>query len=275
MTLPSLRTTDGLALHHVTWQPQTEPKAVILLIHGIGEHSGRYRHVGAFFNQRGYAVISYDHRGHGKSEGERTYFTSFDVPVEDMRMVFKAVQAEFPNKPIFFYGHSMGSLISTLYLLKYQDGVQGYVSSGSPLGLDTTAPPLLVFIGKIIARFFPKLRLIPGDLNTLSRDPAVIKAFETDTLTDKKPTRAGMVAAFLHHAATTPSQLDKLTLPILIVHGDGDKLTPLEGSKRVNQYVGSTDKIFKIYPGLYHELHNEPEKESVLGDIAEWLDARV
>jgi alpha-beta hydrolase superfamily lysophospholipase len=275
MSLPSLRTTDGLTLHHVIWQPQTEPKAVILLIHGIGEHSGRYEHVGQFFNRRGYAVVSYDHRGHGKSEGERTYFTSFDVPVEDMRMVFKAVQSAFHNKPIFIYGHSMGSLISTLYLLKYQDGVQGYVSSGSPLGLDTTAPPLLVFIGKIIARFFPKLRLIPGDLKTLSRDPEVIKLFEADLLTDKGSTRAGMAAAFLHHALSTPTELRKITLPILIVHGDADKLTPLEGSKRINQYVGSTDKTFKIYPGLYHELHNEPEKEQVLGDIAAWMDARV
>jgi acylglycerol lipase len=275
MAVSSLQTGDGLRLHTITWQPNGDPKAVVFLIHGIGEHSGRYRHVAEFLNAHGYVVVSYDHRGHGRSEGERVYFTSFDVPVEDMRKVFQTVRQQYPGKKIFIYGHSMGSLISTLYLLKYQDDVAGYITSGSPLGLDTTAPPLLVAVGKLIARFFPKLHLIPGSLDTLSRDPAVIKAFESDPLNYNHPTRAGMAAAFLHHAVNTPAQLGKITLPILIVHGAADTMTPLAGSERLNQKVSSTDKTFKTYPGLRHEIHNEPEQKEVLADITAWLDARV
>lgn len=275
MALSSLQTTDGLKLHTMSWLPQDDPKAVVFLIHGIGEHSGRYHHVAESLNQRGYAVVSYDHRGHGKSEGERTYFTSFDVPVEDMRRVFKQVEQAFPGKKIFIYGHSIGSLISTLYLLKYQNGIAGYVSSGSPLGLDTTASAVMVAVSKIVARIAPKLRLVSTDVKTLSRDPAVIQAFESDDLTDKQSTRAGMAGGFLHHALNTPAQLGKISLPILIIHGDADQLTPIAGSQRLDRMVSSTDKTFKVYPGLYHELHNEPEQQQVLADVGAWLDARL
>jgi lysophospholipase len=275
MSTTLLRTTDGLSLHTITWTPSTDPKAVIFLIHGIGEHSGRYRHVAQYLNDHGYAVVSYDHRGHGKSEGERVYFTSFDVPVEDMRKVFAEVQRQFPGKKIFIYGHSMGSLISTLYLLKYQDGVSGYISSGSPLGVETTAPAAMLIIGKVIARVAPKLPLVAPDFKTLSRDPKVIQAVLDDPLASKAPTRAGMAAAFVAHAANVPPQLGKITLPILIVHGEADQLTPLVGSVRLNTGVRSADKTMKVYPGLLHELHNEPEQQDVLADIVAWLDARA
>jgi acylglycerol lipase len=271
----TLRTRDGLELHLVVSLPDAEPKAVILIVHGIGEHSRRYDHVTAAFTRHGYAVYAYDHRGHGKSGGERAHFTSFDLPVEDMRQVFQLVRQRHPNKKLFIYGHSMGSLISTLYVLRYPDDVAGFVSSGSPLGLEQSQPALLVRVGGWLSRIVPRARILPMDLSTLSRDPKVVEAYANDPLNDNRPVSLGMAREIIASSAQAYEKLPTLRMPILLVHGDADQLSPPEGSQMIYDRVGSVDKQLKWYPGLRHEIHNEPEQAEVIADILAWIDARL
>jgi alpha-beta hydrolase superfamily lysophospholipase len=273
--IETLRTRDGLELHMVQWQPTAEPKAVILIVHGIGEHTRRYDHVADAFVQRGYAVYGYDHRGHGKSGGERAHFTSFDLPVEDMRQVFQEVRQRHPGKKLFIYAHSMGSLISTLYVLKYPDNVAGFVSSGSPLGLEQSQPAMVVKVGGWLSRVVPRARILPMDLSVLSRDPKVVETYANDPLNDNRPTSLGMAREILASAAQAYEKLPTLNIPLLLVHGDADKLCPPSGSQMIYDRAGSSDKQLKWYPGLRHEIHNELEQAEVIADILNWIDARV
>lgn len=278
-----LHTRDGTRLHFVEWSPYTvpdaglenDPKAVILIVHGIGEHSRRYDHAAAAFVQNGYAVYGYDHRGHGKSDGERAHFEIFDLPVDDLRQVVEAVRERHPGKKLLIYGHSMGSLISTLYLLKYPDGVAGFISSGSPLGIEASQPALLVRVLAAISRIAPRLRVLPMDLSVLSRDPRVIEAYANDPLNDNRPTSLGMAREIVQQGAQAYGMLDRLRLPLLLIHGDADTLCPPPGSQMIHDRAGSTDKTLKWYAGLRHEIHNEPEQAEVMADMVAWVDARV
>jgi alpha-beta hydrolase superfamily lysophospholipase len=271
----TLRTSDGLELHLVEWLPVAEPKAVFLIIHGIGEHSRRYDHLAEAFVEKGYAVYAYDHRGHGKSGGERAHFTSFDLPVEDMRQVFLLLRQRHPGLKLFIYGHSMGSLISTLYVLKYPDDVAGFISSGSPLGIEKSQPALLVKAGGWLSRIAPRARILPMDLSVLSRDPQVVEAYASDPLNDNRPTSLGMARELIFSAAQAYEKLPTLKMPLLLVHGDADQLCPPAGSQMIYDRAGSADKQLKWYPGLRHEIHNEPEKDQVIADILDWINAHL
>ncbi len=275
----TITTNDGLKLHVVEWTPDaersTEPKAVILIVHGIGEHSRRYDHVAEAFLEHGYTVYGYDHRGHGRSEGERAHFESFNLPVEDMRLVVEKLRKQHPGKKLFIYAHSMGSLISTLYLLKYPDGVAGFVSSGSPLGLEGSQPVLVVKVVEAVSRIFPRARVLPMDLSVLSRDPKVVEVYASDPLNDNRPSSLGMAREIVYEGAKAYAALDRLKTPLLLVHGDADTLCPPSGSQMLYDRAGSSDKTLKWYPGLRHEIHNEPEQAEVFGDILAWVDARV
>ncbi|HEX2619008.1 MAG TPA: alpha/beta hydrolase [Phototrophicaceae bacterium] len=275
MSTSTLQTFDGLKLHTINWLPKGDPKAVILIVHGIGEHSGRYTHAAAFFNERGYAVYSYDHRGHGKSEGERTYFTSFDLPVEDMKRVFDTVKGQNPGKKIFVYGHSMGSLISTLFMLKYQEGVAGFISTGSPLAVNTAAPATVVAIGHVLAKIAPKMPFVKVGSDVLSHDPVVVKAYDDDPLVEHRPNAIAMLSRLIQSGVKAQAQLQRITIPLLVMHGSSDKLCPPLGSQILYDRAGSKDKTLKMYPNLYHEIHNEPEQITVFTDMINWLDTRI
>jgi lysophospholipase len=271
----TLYTADGLELHLVEWPSVAEPKAVVLIVHGIGEHSRRYNHVAEAFIQQSYAVYAYDHRGHGKSGGERAHFASFDLPVEDMRQVFQLVRQHHPNTKLFIYGHSMGSLISTLYVLKYPDGVAGFISSGSPLGLEQSQPAMLIRAGRLLSRVAPRARILPMDLSVLSRDSKVVEAYANDPLNDNRPTSLGMARELLISAARAYDKLPTLRIPLLLMHGEADQLSPPSGSQMLYDRAGSSDKQLKWYPGLRHEIHNEPEQADVIADIVAWINARL
>lgn len=276
METSTLKTRDGLTLHTVAWRAET-PRAVVLLVHGIGEHSGRYGHVAQALNDAGFSVYAIDHRGHGRSEGQRTLFESFDQPVEDVRLYFDVVRAANPQARIFIYGHSMGSLISTLFCQRYQDLVAGFISTGSPLAIDEGKPQLMISVLSLVARALPTLRLdtVGVGIEALSHDPEVITAYKVDPLIDSQPTPLGMAARLVQTARLARARLYTLTLPILALHGTGDQVCPPSGSKMIQALAASPDKSLKLYDGLYHEIHNEPEKATVFADIIAWLNARV
>lgn len=270
----SFQSSDNLKIHTAHWLPSTEMKAVVLLVHGISEHIGRYGHVAEFFARHGYALYGLDHRTHGQSEGEpRVYIDDFNQVVTDLKQYFDLVKATHPGKRIFIYGHSMGSFIATLFTLRYQDQLAGFISTGSPLTVDTQFPAIIATIGSLISAIAPKLALIPLALDGISRDPAVVAAYNADPLVVTGRVRARMAVGYNRALAPAREQLPTLRLPLFILHGGDDKITPVTGSQLLYEKAASPDKTLKVYPGLYHEIHNEPEKVVVLTDMVDWLNS--
>ncbi len=249
---------------------------MIVLVHGIAEHSGRYGHVAEAFVNADFAVYAYDHRAHGKSEGEpRTYFASFDLAVADLAVYIEIVRQENPTKKIFVYGHSMGSLISNLYVLRNQDKIAGWISSGSPLTVDKSLPAPIVMILSAIGAIAPTLRLAKIDPKDLTHDENIVNAYITDPLGDSKPTRLGMARGIISNSHVVIGQLPNLKMPILLLHGGSDKICPPSASPLIHEKAGSKDKTLKIYDGLYHEIHNEPYYGRIMTDVIEWICGRV
>lgn len=270
----TFKTANGASLYTMD-APLVGAKAIVYIVHGIGEHIGRYTHVAQYLKGRGYAVFGHDHRGHGRSDGERVYFESFDIPVRDLRARVDTVRAAHPGLPVFIYGHSMGSLISTLFVQNHQDMVRGWISTGSPLWYDMTFPVVVRKLLLGMARIAPKLQILPVSAENISRDPAIVRAYKADPLVNHDKTRLDMAVSFSNAIIRARDNLSRITAPSLILHGTRDVLTPPKGSEVLYTGIASKDKTHKTYDGLFHEVHNEPEQAEVLADVADWLDERL
>lgn len=241
------------------WLPDRDAVAVLLVAHGFGEHSGRYQNVVDHFVPLGYAIYALDHRGHGRSDGERVMVDHFNDYLADLKTFFDRVVAENPGKKIYLVGHSMGASISTAYASIHQDELAGLVLSGGGIATDK-APPRL------------------GDLKlheTLSRDPAVVEAYVNDPLVYHGPPPTGRDSAMAQMREQLPAMTEKITLPILVMAGYASPLGDGPRSEALFERVASPDKTLKLYPELMHEIFNEPEFPQVMGDLESWLSQRV
>ncbi len=257
------------------WLPEQTSKSVVIIVHGIGEHGGRYEHVARHLTALGYAVYAPDHHGHGRSGGRRGYFESVEQPSADLAEAITNIQTDHPDTPFFVYGHSMGSLIALRYALQHQDQLTGLMVTGTPLHTDQLYPHTLRVLAPWANRIAPGLPLIPLAVQGISRDPQVIKAAIDDPLTYYGPVRLRMAYFILAESQYLREQVRQLRLPLLILHGADDLISPASGSEFLYQQAQSTDKTLKIYPDLYHEIHNEPEQMTVLEDVANWLNQRT
>lgn len=264
----------GVRIWWQSWQPGGEPKAVIVIAHGAGEHSGRYEHVAKRLTDEGYVVYALDHRGHGRSDGPRALIDRVDNAVADLDQLVVLAAGEHPGLPVFLLGHSMGGLIAVCYAIAHQDRLTGLLLSGPLAALDAASPPVRM-IAALLSALTPRLGVIQVDASLVSRDPAVVKAYQDDPLVHhgKLPARtvnelAGKVGAF-------PSTVGAITVPTLIMHGTADQLAPIAGSKMLVGTISSADKRLIPYEGLYHEILNEPEQQQVLDDMCEWLTAHA
>ncbi len=265
---------DGLRLFYRAWLPEDEQKAVVILAHGFAEHSGRYDHVGRYLAGRGYAVYAPDHRGHGRSEGERAYVERFSLFVEDLHKFRNDVVR--PESAPFLIGHSMGGLIAVRYALSYQDGLAGLITSGAGLKIGGDLSPLLIALSRLIAVIAPKLPVVePVPSDTLSHDPSVAAAYDSDPLNYRGKVKARIGAEMMRAGREALERAHELRLPMLIMHGGADSLVDPDGSRELYQKASSDDKTLKIYDGMYHEIFNEVEKEKVLAEMAAWLDAHL
>jgi alpha-beta hydrolase superfamily lysophospholipase len=260
-----------LELYYQCWRPDTRPKAVLAVVHGHGEHSGRYGNVVDWFVPRGYAVYAFDLRGHGRSAGKRGYIESFAEYRRDAGAFLDLVHREEPDLELFLLGHSQGGLIALNYALHDGAGLAGVVASGpvlSPPGIS----PFLIQLSKLLSNVWPGLTLETGmDTTALSRDSAVVKAYVEDPLVHAKGTpRLG--AEMLVAVDWTQAHAVEMALPCLIVHGGADRLCPPEASRRFFENVTFADIERIEYEGYYHEVFNEPGKEKVLADVEAWLE---
>lgn len=276
-----LTSADGLKLFAQTWQPDTPAKAYIALVHGLGEHSGRYAHVAAHLAQHGYATHTFDLRGHGRSPGQpRGYVNSFDDYLADVEVLLTSVKTVAKQQPIFLMGHSMGGAIATLYTITRQPNqthglLRGLVLSSAALKLDDSVPPILVKLSGVISKIAPTLPTMKIDTATISRDPEIVGNAGSDPLCYYGGTRARTGAELIRAISLIGAGAGSITLPIFLFHGTADKLTSPEGSKQVYAKVASADKTLKLYEGAYHETLNDLCKAQVLDDLTQWLDARV
>ena len=266
---------DGLTIHHQSWLPDGDPKAVVMLVHGLGEHSGRYGHVAGRLISAGYAVHALDHRGHGKSEGKRVYVKSYDEFMADLIQFRAHIESEHPGRPLFILGHSMGGNLAVGHVLDHQDGVAGLALSGPALAVSDALSPVQIKIFKLIAKIAPSVRPEGLDASAISRDQSVVDAYSADPLVYTGKMSAGIGAALINAMERFPARYPSLKLPLLIMHGTDDRLADISGSKALEAGAVNADVTSHYYEGLFHEIFNEPEQAQVLDDLVSWLDRIV
>lgn len=271
------RTHDDLELYEQCWLPETSPKAKLAVIHGLGEHSGRYEDFAAWFVPQGYAVYAFDHRGHGQSPGQRGHINNWSEFREDVRIFLAQAREQASDVPLFLVGHSMGGLIVLDYALHYPDDMVGVVASGPPLGRGDDVSPVLMFVGKVLSNFAPKMKMETGlKAESLARDEDVVQAYQDDPLVHglATPRFAAQMDTTMKRTMKAASDW-KSDLPLLVVHGGDDPICPPEASARFFEQVGARDKTRHEYTGYLHEVFNEVGRERVLQDVQEWLDAHL
>lgn len=256
----------GTELYAQWWLPEGEPRAVVAIVHGYAEHSGRYAQTAADLVARGYAVEAIDLRGHGHSSGERVFVESYEDYRADVDAFLDRVRTEHPNKKLFLLGHSMGGGVVTSYIIDRKPELDGVILSGAAMLARREEPPA--------GTPPPPQRSGPLPADTISRDPAVVAAYENDPLVYRgaPPDRTGAAWADAYRAVQ--EGMPGIAYPLLILHGTDDKLVPYRGSVQLHEVARSADKTLKLYEGLYHEVLNEPERDLVVADIVAWLDTR-
>jgi alpha-beta hydrolase superfamily lysophospholipase len=262
-------------IYYQAWLPDGRVKAVLLVVHGAAEHSGRYMNIVNHFIPLGYGVYSLDHFGHGRSDGQRVYVESFDDYIEPLNTFYTMIRRWQPDKPIFILGHSLGGLIETYYLLDHQKEFTGAVVSAPSIKIQDTISPMTITMGKLLSKITPKAGLLALDAKAVSKDPAVVEAYVTDPLVYTGKLTARLAAEMLRAMQRVTDEVGTISLPMIIVQGKADKLVDPSGAQMLYDKSGSTDKTLKMYDGLYHEVFNEPEREQVLTDVENWLESHL
>jgi alpha-beta hydrolase superfamily lysophospholipase len=264
---------DGLKIHACEWAA-AEPRAVIALAHGLGEHIDRYAHMARWFNARGFSVLGYDRRGHGHSEGKRGHSPGLEPLRDEIARLLVESRTLYQDLPIFLYGHSQGGGLALSYTLRRNPKISGVIASAPWIQLSFTPPAALVTLGKLMRKIYPGL-LQPNNLEThlLSRDASVVKAYEADPLVHDRIS-AAVGIDMMQEGDWIMRQKGGFPVPLLIAHGEADGVTSSSASQAfVAQMEG--DVTFKPWPDLYHEIHNEPEKEAHFQYVLKWLNARI
>ncbi len=266
---------DGLQLYKKTWYPDGPAKAILVIVHGAGEHIDRYPTMVDRLVPDGFMLTGYDHRGHGRSEGQRGHINSWDEYRQDLHRFIAQSRELAPGLPLFIYGHSLGSLIVLDYILHYPDGLQGAIISGNSVDPQDAAPPFLVMVAKVFSRFIPGFNLkVELEGTSLSRDPEVAVGYMNDPLVHWNRT-ARWGTECLREVEWIKARPPEVCIPTLFVHGELDPLVSAQGAKAFFDQIQHPDKTMKIYPGGLHEPHNDIVYTEVVSDIREWLNAHL
>ncbi len=261
---------SNTTLYFQEWEPVDPCVSVIALVHGLGEHSGRYAHWAELFTKENIALISFDLRGHGQSSGKRGH-TSYDETAQDISLLLDEASNHYPSVPIFLYGHSLGGGLVINYSLSVRPPVSGVIATSPGLATGTPLPPAKLTVAKLASSLMPSFTLDNGlDRANLSRDPEIEKRYSADPLVH------GMVSARLGMDLMTRGQwsiahANEFPLPLLLMQGTDDHLVSLEATRQFAQAAPQEFIIYKEWQGFYHELHNEPEKFQVFQFIHKWI----
>jgi len=268
---------DGTTFFIQGWEPDNSPKAFIALVHGLGEHTTRYAHVGKVMTDAGYALAGFDLRGHGKSGGPRGHASSLDAYMQDIRQFLRLMDQRYHDIPRFLYGHSLGGLLSLAYAIQYGAGLKGVMVTGAALRSSLQKQKTKVAMVRLLGSLLSTMTVPSGlDPVTISRDPDVVQAYINDPLVHYS-TSLGFGKAALNAIDLCFARAKEFPVPLLIMHGREDKLTYPSGSEDFAKLVSAAggDVTLKLWEGLYHEVHNEPEKAEVFKFMIEWLDKHL
>lgn len=266
-----LHTADNLKLQGRGWAPDTEIKAAVCLVHGLGEHCGRYEHVAKAFNQAGYALLGCDLHGHGRSEGRRGHVPNYSLLTDDISQLLEMEKQRYPDRPIFLYGHSLGGNLVIHYVLRNRPELAGVIAT-APLFKLAYEPPAWQ---TILLRLLNALRInvsIPSGMDdtALSRDMNVIHAYRNDPLTHNRITPQ-LAVNMIQNGEWNLEHAAEFISPLLLMHGDADRIT---SAKATQEFASQAhDCTLKLWDGFSHELHNDPGKEDVLIFMIQWMDS--
>ncbi|MBN2851031.1 MAG: lysophospholipase [Erysipelotrichaceae bacterium] len=265
MNQPHVRSSfDGVSLN-IRWNTIDQPKATLVIAHGLAEHLGRYDEFAAKLNEWGYNVLRYDQRGHGHSEGERGYLASYSHLFLDCNEIVEAAKEAFPDLPVLLFGHSMGGYTATGYAILYPRHVKGIVFSG-PLTLDTAG-----ILRSIDLSLDPHIQTPNALADAICSDRKVVEDYQNDPLT-LKSIALGLMQEIARSVPWIDAHLNEVVDPILVLHGEKDALVNVKDSEELYLRSASTDKTRNVFDGLWHEILNEQRREEVYHVIHEWLD---
>lgn len=269
----TFRGRHGHTIAYDVYRPEGAPRGVVVIAHGLAEHARRYGHVAQRLVDAGYLVAIPDHVGHGRSGGKRLQVHRFGEFTEDLDTVVSHVADD--ALPTFLIGHSMGGCIALDYALDHQDKLGGLVLSGAAVLPGADLSPVAVKLAPLIGKIAPWLPTTALSSSSISRDPAVVAAYDADPLVTRGKIPAGLGGAMIATMQSFPQRLPSLQLPLLVMHGGADALTDPQGSRLVDDLAGSEDKTLVIYDELYHEIFNEPEQDVVLDEVVNWLQGHT
>jgi alpha-beta hydrolase superfamily lysophospholipase len=269
-TLPSV---GGLRIFVRSWQPAGEPRAVIVICHGVNSHGGQYTWAAQQLAVVGFTVYALDLRGRGKSEGERFYVDDVAEYVGDVATVVNVAKARAPGLPVILLGHSAGGVTSCVYTLDHQEELAGLICESFAFQVPAAKAVLSAIKG--LSHIAPRLRVLTLENRDFTRDPQALRALNDDPLIANEKQPAKTVAALVRADERLAREFSRIVLPVLILHGTSDRATRPAGSRQFYESAGSTDKTLKLYEGHFHDLLNDIGKERVMGDIIDWLDARI
>lgn len=263
---------NGCSLYAQCWLPVVSPRAVLVIVHGIGDHSGRYMNIVNHLVSSQIAVYGYDLRGHGNSPGQRGHIDSWVEYRTDLMNYINVIGAHQSGHQIFLLGHSMGALIALDYVQREKEQVAGAIISGAPIEPVGVAKPLKVALARILSRIYPGFPIDLGlEIDAISRIPSVVNAYQLDPLVHGKIS-ARWGTEVLSALESVKMQGESITTPLLMIHGEADRLNSAEGAKKFFDRIQARDKEFISYPGGYHELHNDLDSETMLNDLLNWVN---
>ncbi|MEA2724968.1 MAG: hypothetical protein QOH59_2739 [Gemmatimonadales bacterium] len=266
----------GLQLYYQAWLPPAgrPRKAVLINLHGLGDHSGLYPTLANHFPARGVALYAYDMRGNGRSPGQRAYLRSWHEYRGDLHAFLDRVRKWEGDLPLFVLGNSLGGLVVLDYALHYPARLRGVIAAAPPLGV-VGVPPFLMTLGRIMSWIWPRFSLEVGmDLSGLARDPKVVDTILSDPLFHRRGT-ARLSTEVTSAIQRVQARAETFSVPLLILHGSADRMVPPDGSRRFFSRVGQTDRELREYPGAYHGLFADLGHEEVLRDTERWIEGHM
>jgi acylglycerol lipase len=266
----------NIRLFHRSWVPDGDTKAVLLIVHGLFEHSGRYAGLADYYTRQGFSVCSFDQRGHGKSDGLRGYVNKFTDFLLDLAAFHRLVRSMFPHQRIFMLGHSVGGTIATAYTSDHQQDLSGLILSAPTIIPGASVNSFSIISARILSVLLPRMGVSPIDASAISRDIGIVEAYRHDPLVYHGKIRARLGAELVNTMQRVlPLKMGQIDLPVLVMYGTIDRLSNTEGSPLLYKSVKSKDKTLKLYEGFYHEIFNDPEKSRVLTDMGQWLMSHI
>lgn len=255
------------------WEPEAAPRTNLVICHGLNAHSGQYVRAAEDFASRGFAVTAPDLRGRGKSDGERFYMDAVDDYVSDLSLAIEFGRSKHPELPVYLLGHSAGGVTSVTYTLDHQNRIDGLICED--FAFRVFAPNFALKLLEGASHFVPHAHVLSLKMEDFSRDPDWVSQLKADPLTHGEVQPIQTVAALARAAERLEREFDRITLPVLILHGTADRVTRPDGSEQFYREAGSSDKTLKLYEGHFHDLLNDLGREQVMDDIVEWIDERL